>query len=118
MNFDEIMKTISQPAEVQTKNRGPIECYAIIHPDFKGAIAFGASVLAAWNAAEACLGDSAGYLRRCGCTLQTGSWSDNTDRYRAFLERFLNPEDLGYAVNAALRDEVREVLGMEKVEGK
>jgi hypothetical protein len=34
----------------------------------------------------------------------------------AFVNRFLYPEDLGYAVNHFLRDDAREALGMKRVE--
>jgi hypothetical protein len=34
----------------------------------------------------------------------------------AFVNRFLNPEDLGYTVNHFLRDDAREALGMKRVE--
>lgn len=33
-----------------------------------------------------------------------------------FAERFLQPEDLGYAVGATVRDDAREVLGMQRCE--
>jgi hypothetical protein len=34
----------------------------------------------------------------------------------AFVNRFLNPEDLGYAVNKCFRDNAREALGGSRVE--
>jgi len=34
----------------------------------------------------------------------------------AFVNRFLDPEDLGYSVNHFLRDDAREALGMKRVE--
>ncbi len=34
----------------------------------------------------------------------------------AFVNRFLNPEDLGYTVNHFLRDDAREALEMKRVE--
>jgi hypothetical protein len=34
----------------------------------------------------------------------------------AFVNRFLDPEDLGYAVNKYFRDDAREALGMKRVE--
>lgn len=40
---------------------------------------------------------------------------DRNVAMRGFLLRFLDPEDLGYAVNEAVRDEVRVLLGMSKV---
>lgn len=36
-------------------------------------------------------------------------------KLRAFAERFLNPEDLGYLGGEALRDEAREALGIPRV---
>lgn len=35
-----------------------------------------------------------------------------------FLRSFLNPEELGMAVPAHVRDDVREVLGMKRVESE
>jgi hypothetical protein len=35
---------------------------------------------------------------------------------RAFALRFLDPEDLGYVVNARVRDDARQALGMSRVE--
>ena len=35
---------------------------------------------------------------------------------KEFLLRLLNPEQLGYAVTAEVRDAARELLGMPKVE--
>lgn len=40
---------------------------------------------------------------------------DRNITMRAFLLRFLDPEDLGYTVNEALRDEVRALLGVPRV---
>lgn len=42
--------------------------------------------------------------------------NENNDSLKEFLNRFLNPEDLGYAVSAYIRDEVRVALGYERVE--
>ena len=36
----------------------------------------------------------------------------------SFINRFLDPEDLGYAVNNYVRDDAREALGRERVESK
>jgi hypothetical protein len=41
---------------------------------------------------------------------------DRERKYVAFLKRFLNPEELGFAVPAHVRDDVREILGRERVE--
>jgi len=38
------------------------------------------------------------------------------EQLEAFVNRFLDPEDLGYAVNKCLRDDAREALGMKRVE--
>jgi hypothetical protein len=35
---------------------------------------------------------------------------------KAFIERFLHPDDLGYAVSARVRDDAREALGRARVE--
>ena len=40
----------------------------------------------------------------------------NARRFKIFVNRFLDPEDLGYAVNHFLRDDAREALGMKRVE--
>lgn len=42
----------------------------------------------------------------------------DTARFEFFLSRLLNPEDLGHAVTAEVRDEVRGLLGMDRVETK
>jgi len=39
-------------------------------------------------------------------------------RLEAFINRFLDPEDLGYVVNNYVRDDAREALGRERVESK
>ena len=36
--------------------------------------------------------------------------------FRKFANRLLNPDDLGMAVSAEVRDLARELLGLEKVE--
>jgi hypothetical protein len=36
----------------------------------------------------------------------------------SFINRFLDPEDLGYVVNNYVRDDAREALGRERVESK
>lgn len=36
--------------------------------------------------------------------------------FRKFANRLLNPDDLGLAVSAEVRDLARELLGLEKVE--
>ena len=37
-------------------------------------------------------------------------------RLESFVNRFLDPEDLGYAINKCLRDDAREALGRSRVE--
>ena len=39
-------------------------------------------------------------------------------RAESFINRFLEPEDLGYVVNSHVRDDAREALGRERVESK
>lgn len=39
-------------------------------------------------------------------------------RMESFINRFLDPEDLGYVVNNYVRDDAREALGRERVEAK
>ena len=39
-------------------------------------------------------------------------------RMESFINRFLDPEDLGYTVNNYVRDDAREALGRERVESK
>ena len=41
---------------------------------------------------------------------------DRIKRAESFINRFLDPEDLGYAVNNYVRDDAREALGRERVE--
>ena len=41
---------------------------------------------------------------------------DRIKRLEAFVNRFLDPEDLGYAINKCLRDDAREALGRSRVE--
>jgi len=38
------------------------------------------------------------------------------EQLEAFVNRFLDPEDLGYAVNKCFRDDAREALGRSRVE--
>lgn len=44
------------------------------------------------------------------------SMADELIIKRQFLQRLLNPEDMGRAVTAYVRNEAREVLGMPRVE--
>lgn len=37
-------------------------------------------------------------------------------RTEAFINRFFDPEDLGYVVSTVVRDDAREALGRERVE--
>jgi len=37
-------------------------------------------------------------------------------RMESFINRFLDPEDLGYVVNNYVRDDAREALGRERAE--
>lgn len=41
---------------------------------------------------------------------------DRIKRLEAFVNRFLDPEDLGYTINKCLRDDAREALGRSRVE--
>lgn len=46
-------------------------------------------------------------------------WNKNVDervKINHFLRRLLDPEDLGHAVTAEVRDEARVLMGMERVE--
>ena len=38
------------------------------------------------------------------------------EQLEAFVNRFLDPEDLGYTINKCLRDDAREALGRSRVE--
>lgn len=42
--------------------------------------------------------------------------AERIKRLESFINRFLDPEDLGYAVNNYVRDDAREALGRERVE--
>lgn len=50
------------------------------------------------------------------CHRRVTKFVKSHDRLRAFIESFLNPEENGLAVSARIRDEARDVLGMERVE--
>lgn len=51
-----------------------------------------------------------------GCDeCRTEALVTDNKRLRALAMRFLDPEDLGYVVGEAFRDEVREALGMPRV---
>lgn len=43
---------------------------------------------------------------------------DRIKRLEEFANRFLNPDDLGWAIGKHDRDEAREALGKERVESK
>ena len=45
-------------------------------------------------------------------------YMERIKRTESFINRFLDPEDLGYAVNSHVRDDAREALGRERVESK
>jgi hypothetical protein len=49
-------------------------------------------------------------------TRQIDEANNRIKQLEAFVNRFLNPEDLGYAVNKCFRDDAREALGMKRVE--
>ena len=49
-------------------------------------------------------------------TMQCDAANKRIKRLEAFVNRFLDPEDLGYAVNKCLRDDAREALGRSRVE--
>lgn len=44
------------------------------------------------------------------------SWDRDKIKYEKFLYQLLDPEGYGHAVSAEVRDEVRDLLGMKKVE--
>jgi len=48
--------------------------------------------------------------------LKLESANERINRTESFINRFLDPEDLGYAVNNYVRDDAREALGRERVE--
>ena len=50
--------------------------------------------------------------------LKLESANERIKRTESFINRFLDPEDLGYAVNSHVRDDAREALGRERVESK
>ena len=45
-------------------------------------------------------------------------YMEQINRTESFINRFLDPEDLGYAVNNYVRDDAREALGRERVESE
>jgi hypothetical protein len=50
--------------------------------------------------------------------LKLESANERIARMESFINRFLDPEDLGYVVNNYVRDDAREALGRERVESK
>jgi hypothetical protein len=44
--------------------------------------------------------------------------NERIKRMESFINRFLDPEDLGYVVNNYVRDDAREALGRKRVEDK
>ena len=48
--------------------------------------------------------------------LKLESANERINRIESFINRFLDPEDLGYVVNNYVRDDAREALGRERVE--
>ena len=50
--------------------------------------------------------------------LKLESANESIHRMESFINRFLDPEDLGYAVNNYVRDDAREALGRKRVESK
>ena len=50
--------------------------------------------------------------------LKLVSANECINRTESFINRFLDPEDLGYAVDKHVRDDAREALGRERVETK
>ncbi len=49
-------------------------------------------------------------------TRQLDEANNHIKQLEAFVNRFLDPEDLGYAVNKCLRDDARQALGRSRVE--
>ena len=50
--------------------------------------------------------------------LKLESANERIHRMESFINRFLDPEDLGYAVDKHVRDDARQALGRERVESK
>ena len=51
-----------------------------------------------------------------GLALELQEARERIKRTESFINRFLDPEDLGYVVNNCVRDDAREALGHERVE--
>lgn len=51
-----------------------------------------------------------------GIELAITAATGDAERVRRFLDRLLNPNDLGHAVSARVRDEARALMGLPKVE--
>ena len=49
---------------------------------------------------------------------QLNEANERIKRLEEFASRFLNPDDLGWAIGKYDRDEAREALGKERVESK
>ncbi len=53
-----------------------------------------------------------------GLALELQEARDRIKRMESFINRFLDPEDLGYVVNNCIRDDAREAIERERVEVK
>ena len=60
---------------------------------------------------QVCDADFARQLER-----ELNAANERINRMESFINRFLDPEDLGYVVNNYVRDDAREALGRERVE--
>jgi hypothetical protein len=72
-----------------------------------------------WSDAEFKRAAQSEVCRRREVILLTRRLDEANNRIKqleAFVNRFLDPEDLGYAVNKYFRDDAREALGMKRVE--
>lgn len=72
-----------------------------------------------WSDAEFKRAAQSEVCRRREVILLTRRLDEANNRIKqleAFVNRFLDPEDLGYAVNKCFRDDAREALGMKRVE--
>ena len=72
-----------------------------------------------WSDAEFKRAAQSEVCRRREVILLTRRLDEANNRIKqleAFVNRFLDPEDLGYAVNKCFRDDAREALGRSRVE--
>ena len=52
----------------------------------------------------------------CDIEFELNTAQERIKRLEEFVNRFFDPEDLGYVVSTVVRDDAREAIGMKRVE--